>query len=377
MGRNSYTDFCVSSYRSGMCQRRAPPGRVVSLEMGEQVVKGSAAMRLGSDPHQDDGLAAILSAHWQLDRLTTMEPLATGVNNRSWRVTVATDRFILKAYRDASDPDRLDFEHALLATLDRTELPFAVPAPIPTASGVTVVPVGDERWSLFRRIPGCAARRHDVRDAHHAGVALATLHRTLVSVTLDPALRVPDRFGDLASVHPAVLDPVDAIGRLFGQETASIASEAVLRSGELAAGWPTQLIHADYYPANVLVRADSVSGVLDFEYAGRGHRAMDLAIGLAAFGTKRWDDDWSWPVCAAFASAYLRHWPLARTELDAIPMLMLTREATSLVHWLGRHARGLSDRADIEDRGRRFLAVHWWLENNEERLVRALRYASG
>jgi homoserine kinase type II len=343
------------------------------VETTDQTVNWSAAIEPDLDPHQSDVVSAILSARWSLDEPIRLEPVAAGVNNRSWLVTTASDSFVLKTYRDVTDPDRLAFEHALLGALDAARLPFAVPAPIPASSGVTAVAVGDERWSLFRRISGRAAERDSEPDARRAGEALATLHVALASVALHPAMPVPDTYGDLASVHPAVPDPVGALDRLLGAEVAMLAAGAMARWHELTAGWPTQLIHTDFYPANVLVTGDAVSGILDFEYAGRGHRAMDVAIGLAAFSTGDVLDGWSWPVFDAFAGGYLSRLPLGRDEIEAIPLLMLAREATSLVHWLGRHAHDLTDRADIEDRGLRLLVLDRWLEGNQDRLVHVLR----
>lgn len=327
-----------------------------------------ASNRESHDPGQ---MTAILAERWSLEPPMRTEPTAAGVNNRSWLVTTASGRFVLKSYRDVTDPERLAFEHALLSALDTAGLPFAVPTPVSASSGDTLAPLGDERWALFRRISARAAERDSESDARRAGEALAVLHLALTSVELDPAISVPETFGDPAAVHSAVPDPVDAIDRLLNPDIATVAERAMADWRQQTAGWPTQVIHTDYYPANVLVAGDAVSGILDFEYAGRGHRAMDVAIGLAAFSNKRWDD-WSWPVCRAFAEGYLRRLPLNRDELEAMPALMLAREVTSLVHWLGRHARGLTDRADIEDRGSRLLALDRWIDGNRDRLAHEL-----
>jgi Ser/Thr protein kinase RdoA (MazF antagonist) len=307
--------------------------------------------------------------------------VATGVNNSSFLVVTATGEYILNSYLDVMSREQLEFEHALLTALNAAGLPFAVPAPIPASSGDTIVTIDQrsqvQHWSLTRRIPGRAAERDNVSDAAVSGEALASLHRALGTIALDPAIDVPGTFGVLADVHPAVLDPVDAIERLHGVEVAMVTAGAMARWCEQTRGWPTQMIHADCYPTNVLVSADAVSGVLDFEYAGRGHLAMDVAIGLAAFSTKSRDGDWAWPVFDAFARGYLRQSPLDPEELDAIPTLILAREATSLVHWLGRHAQGLTDDADIGDRARRLLTVDAWLDAHGDRLIGQLRDVNG
>ena len=42
--------------------------------------------------------------------------------------------------------------------------------------------------------------------------------------------------------------------------------------------FPKQLIHGDLHYDNVLVEADKVSGLLDFEFCAYDWRAMELAV---------------------------------------------------------------------------------------------------
>jgi homoserine kinase type II len=142
---------------------------------------------------------------------------------------------------------------------------------------------------------------------------------------------------------------------------------------DATAGWPRQVIHCDFFPSNVLIEEGAVSGVLDFEFAGLGERAMDFAIGLVAFSFRTWEAGWrNGPdglSVDAFAGAYLATLPLATHELAAVPDLILMREAGSFVHWLGRLGRGLTTREDIEGRAERLLDLDAWLATNGDDLL--------
>jgi Ser/Thr protein kinase RdoA (MazF antagonist) len=99
-----------------------------------------------------------------------------------------------------------------------------------------------------------------------------------------------------------------------------------------------------------------VTAILDFEAAGPGYRAMDLAIGLWAFG----NHDRS--AAQAFRRGYLTRLPLTDAEQHAVPDLQLLREATSLVHWYGRHLEGLTTAADVNARADRLLQLELGLQ---------------
>src|SRR5699024_10063597 len=102
---------------------------------------------------------------------------------------------------------------------------------------------------------------------------------------------------------------------------------------------------------------------------GLGLRVMDFAVGLAAFSTKDWEHGCSWDVLEAFAQEYMRKMPLAGDEVALVPTMLLKREASSLVHWIGRMEQGLTSADDIQSRLSRFLALERWLERNESRLL--------
>lgn len=141
----------------------------------------------------------------------------------------------------------------------------------------------------------------------------------------------------------------------------------------MTSGWPLTWIHWDFYPSNVLMHAGHVTGIVDFEFAGAGYRAMDIAIGLNAFAFGQPD---MWTLIERFATGYLSRVHLSTGEIEAVPTLMLMREATSLVHWTGRSLQDLPDRMGVTQRARRLVELAHLLEGRGAELVMRLHEIS-
>jgi len=275
-----------------------------------------------------------------------VRPLTEGTNNTGCYVG---DEFVLRVHRNAIDPT---YEHAVLRALNG--LSFAVPVPVPV-DGETAVrgELNGEMVlvSLSRRIPGEHPARGDAAQAEACGRALAELDHALSR--LDPAELPPARVwdGDLTNIHPRVPSIDSVIDDVAAEDRADVAR--ILTGIGPRSDLPRQLIHGDFAMANVLMAGDRVTAILDFETAGLGHRAMDLAIGRFFFGEVGHPS-------AAFQRGYLDAFPLTDAELSALRELELMREATSLVHWYGRYVDGEITAENLADRVERLRRVKDW-----------------
>lgn len=230
-------------------------------------------------------------AAWPLPGPWTLRSALGGANNQTWFVSGPTGTFILQISLNTIDPLRLAAEHDLLQHLARLTLSFAVPAPMTARSGATMVPVGDDApcfAALFPIIPGSEMNPADLSDVSACGTALSELHTALAEIKPSAPLIRDQRYGPLSRVHPLLPDPCALIESLrIGRDTTSqlvALVRALDRAHALLLGTlPRQIIHADFDASNVLLHRGRVSGIVGFEFASVGLRAMDVAIGLWSF----------------------------------------------------------------------------------------------
>jgi homoserine kinase type II len=160
------------------------------------------------------------------------------------------------------------------------------------------------------------------------------------------ALRRPDAAhcasaaGTLAALHKAgegfALTRTNALGpkgwrplaeSIHGADTIEDGLDAMIHSslGELVPAWPANLpggvIHADYFPDNVLFVGNQVGGVIDFYFACNDAYVYDLAIMLNSWCFEL-DGSFNITKGQSVINAYRQKRPLSDDEIHALPVLM-------------------------------------------------------
>jgi homoserine kinase type II len=107
-------------------------------------------------------------------------------------------------------------------------------------------------------------------------------------------------------------------------EDARFLAEIETEHDEVLAAWPKRLpsgvVHADYFPDNVLFSNGKITGVIDYYFACSDFFAYDLAIALNAWGFKP-DGAPDPAALAAFLAGYEQVRPLTAEESQALPVL--------------------------------------------------------
>lgn len=319
---------------------------------------------------------------WPVSTPRMLRPTDTGFNNLSHLVDTPAGFYFLRVYQNTGDTTRVRYEHALLLQLQRAGLPFAVPRPLAAHGGETFVVTADGGSSvvaaLFPVIPGRRPERGDVTQAAACGEALRELDEALART--DPRLPRWGTFGDLRHVSPLVPDPLAMVGQLpvsagNKRRLGAIFEELLALVPDLYGRLPWQIIHSDLFLGNVLMLEERVSELLDFEFALPDPRAMDLAVGLFAFGISARETGDEWLLIEAFAAGYGRRVALNREEIGALPILVRLRETTSLVHWVGRFRGGLTTEDEIVRRTVDMLDLDDWLRAHDRDLIRRVEAA--
>jgi homoserine kinase type II len=320
-----------------------------------------------------------LLKNWPVEPSWVIEPLSAGNNHRTYSITTRNARFILRIAQNAGEDDRFRYEHALLLELADADLPFAVPKPLPTLAGITLLPVSNEGYAaLFQAIPGDMPDRDNRLHYQRSGTALAHLDHTLSAIP-SPARSAPyPPLNDLARIHPAVPDPLRMIEQLpcASQQRVQIhqhvtALIAVLP--HLYSLLPQQVVHRDFDASNVLMVGDIVTGVLDFEFAGPDLRAYDLARSLSMFTISPWNMPEGCECVAAFVLGYREHMSLTSDEIETLPDLMRLYRVWSLIHREGRRRQGVATEEDVQARASGLLRQDEWLTKQRHELLALLR----
>jgi Ser/Thr protein kinase RdoA (MazF antagonist) len=306
-----------------------------------------------------------------------MTPLGGGTNNDSYAVEHGGERYLLRIYRHAADPERIRYEHELLSRLNGAGLPFAVPAPLPARSDDTLVTASNgAAAALFPFFMGMHASSEDQEQLRACGAALAELDLAMAAIELPaPAAGLP-AFGAFPAAHAASPGPDAVVAALPLEESERRHLLEIMQylgevTPRMARHLPGQVVHRDFDGSNVLMDGRRVAAVLDFEFARPDIRALDLATGLGAFGGAGWDPaDESWRL--AFAEGYLARLRLRPAELEAVPDLMLLVRAGSLLHRAGRERLGMASREEVLARAQALLRRAAWLEVHGEALVERL-----
>jgi homoserine kinase type II len=227
---------------------------------------------MGRFTHLDEPTLSALLARFGVTSVSTT-PIDAGSVNTYVRVVDRSSTYYLRVDERA---DAAAVRHEI-AVLGRITAP-PVPRVVPTLDGGAFTQHGDKPVLLFAELPGESVPWAALTPAHLAtlGRAVAALHAA------DPRGLDPHRF------HPQALDEEHyrPLRSLILRERPDIgaALDDVFREGWATyafATLPRAIVHADLFVDNLHFDGDTC-GLLDFEAAGEGPRALDLAIALHA-----------------------------------------------------------------------------------------------
>ena len=322
-----------------------------------------------------------LTDYWDLPAQTEIMRIGqVGTNNKLYRLNVSdTQSYVLRVYGQHAKPQGIQHELSVLTQLNRMALPFAVTAPIPTRHGEWWALLNDNGRSrlaiLMPFIAGANPEIGNLVQSTAVGEALARLLLALKKVDT-AGLKSPPAYLYLDAVHPLVPDPLIGLSMLGGllakqkQERLSlILLQVHTQAQRIYKALGGQLTHGDFIHANILADAERVTGVLDFEFCARNPRVLDLAVALDTWGWVEMGSGREWAHINAFGRGFGRVISLTTAEIEALPTLILLREAVVLIHMIGRFVAGASPYIDVEQWLDSMLQIDAWLTLNRQRLM--------
>jgi len=277
-----------------------------------------------------------LLEQYDIGQPLSFKGIAEGIENSNFYLQTDRGAFILTLYEKRVNPDDLPFFLGLMEHL--AERGLNCPLPVKTRDGQSLVSLNRRHAAIVTFLTGIALRRPDAAHCAAAATVMAQLHKAQEGFALSRANALgPGHWRPLAeAIHGA-----DAIED-------GLAAMISTSLDELVAAWPTGLpsgvIHADYFPDNVLFVQDKVGGVIDFYFACNDFYIYDLAIMLNSWCFEL-DGSYNITKGQAVIQAYRAARPLGEAEIAALPVLMrgaaLRFLLTRTFDWLNRDPNAL------------------------------------
>ena len=318
---------------------------------------------------------------WALPAPGSIRPTSQGINNLTQIVETPAANYILRTYDTDRHLEHIGYELNVLRELQRMNLPFRIPAPVPTVTGELFAIFSGRMITLTPWLAGLAPQGDSLEQAQGAGLALSELVKALADIHMEATFDVVPfpLSGDFEAWGNIDVGSVNSIMRELPsmQEERSQILALIERTQTAVPSLyrisPVQIIHRDYDQSNILMEGNSVIGVLDFEFCGPDLRILDLAYALSQWPSGWWNTGKEWSIIDAFAQGYLRGQILTLEELETLPLVFRLRTTTSLFYRLGRYSRNLETSESLLNHIHEAVNFELWLTLHERQLLHQIR----
>lgn len=340
-----------------------------------------------------DELAIVLS-HFEVGIIQAVQEFPRG-SRKAPKLLVKTENGLYLLKRRAQgkdDPFKVAFCHDLQLFL--ADKKFPLPHLLGTRKGNnSMLQRGGRIYELFEYIRGTVYDQSGEATAD-AGKTLGLFHKLVTgyqsayeaptgsyhasravgrAVELIPETMSRQRGVGRSGECKEVLGTLEFLGQSYAQ-----AANSVERAG--LGDWPTQIVHSDWHPGNMLFRGPRVVAVIDYDAARLQQRVIDVANGALQFSIVGGGDDpdqWPEGLDERRFLAFLRGYDsvpsgslLSHAELRVIPALMI--EALIAEAVIPIAATGCFGRMNGGPFLRMVAKKVRWLQSYSEKLARAL-----
>jgi len=285
-------------------------------------------------------LEAVLG-RYDIGTIRSIDPLARG-SRHAPKAILTTDvgRYLLKRRAPGRDnPVKVAFSHGVQRHLARSGFPL--PRLQPTRDGETMLVLDGRIYEMFEYVSGEPFDRSP-GAAQDAGRVLGLFHKALEGYRTEwqPSYNCyHDNNGVRTSLNglPAAINMHDSVA---GQEAELLATvnqlydaydraSAVVEAGGFRE-WPSQVVHTDWHPGNMLFAGGRVSAVIDYDSLHWLPCVTDVANAVLQFSILGdGGDPLSWPAAPdetrvrRFLAGYTSVHSLNNDERRLLPYLMI------------------------------------------------------
>jgi len=228
-------------------------------------------------------------ARYGLERRGAPVPIVNGTLNENYRVGTTTGAVFVRRHRADRERQHIDGEHEIIAFAAAHAIP--VSAPLPAASGSTIVDHDGSAWAVFPWVNGRTPQRGEVTAAE--AYALGEMHGRIHAVFAthpgsvgaafqmrwdkDETLGLLARCIELARERREAEDIQQALA--FQRE---LLGRSPIEPPAYFGALPCQLTHGDYHAEQLLFGADgTVAAVTDWEMYQQTSRVWEVIRSLS------------------------------------------------------------------------------------------------
>lgn len=250
---------------------------------------------------------------YEVGGLLSYRGIAEGTENSNFILHATSGPYILTLYEKRVERSDLPFFLGLMEHLATRGL--SCPLPVKRRDGELIGELAGRPAALITFLEGIWPRRPTAGHCREVGRALASMHLA----GADFPLQRPNALslGGWRDLWELSRDRANEV-----EPGLAAMVEADLQAFET--GWPSDLprgvVHADLFPDNVFFIGEELSGLIDFYFACNDLLAYDIATCLNAWCFEK-DHAFNLTKGAALLAGYQSVRPLARAEVDALPML--------------------------------------------------------
>lgn len=205
-----------------------------------------------------------------------------GTVNTFYKLTYPDKVYFLKI-DEVGSRTRLNREIALFKILGRLKkkLGFEIPIPLQTKNKkyfISLNKKGKKFALIFTQVQGRSIPPRALGNRHlfQIGQALARLHRATKNKRVPPhRFHLGEQERVYRQIRPKLKSKYPAVDAKISQTFAWLQANA-------PKGLPEGIIHADLFAENIFFKGNHLSGIIDFEAAGRGAFLFDIATTLHA-----------------------------------------------------------------------------------------------
>jgi homoserine kinase type II len=254
-----------------------------------------------------------LLEQYDIGQPLSFKGIAEGIENSNFYLQTDRGAFILTLYEKRVAVGDLPFFIGLMEHL--AERGVHCPLPVKTKDGQALTSLNGRHAAIVTFLTGIALRRPDAAHCAVAARTLAGLHKAQQGF----ALSRPNALGP--SGWRPLAEAIHGADRIEDGLAAMIATSLEELTAHWPAGLPGGVIHADYFPDNVLFIGDEIGGVIDFYFACNDAFVYDLAIMLNSWCFEL-DGSYNITKGQSVINAYRQQRPLSEEEIAALPVLM-------------------------------------------------------